>query len=238
MSQHGLGWIPDVPDQRDFPYKQTARSALPKEIDLSKRMPPVEDQLDIGSCTAHAITTAMEYTQRRFCNLSRLYLYYMERAKEGTVKEDAGAQIRTGVKIAAKIGVCLESRWPYKTARFAHKPSKVAHRDASRRTIESYSRINDFHSFRFALMMNRPVIFGISLYESFMQWQYNMPMPRRDEQMIGGHAVLAVGYNERTKRVLCRNSWGKDWGRGGYFTLPYEYVERRDLSDDFWTVTA
>jgi len=61
-------------------------------------------------------------------------------------------------------------------------------------------------------------------------------MPQPSEQVAGGHAVLAVGYDDRSQWFLVRNSWGPDWGMHGYFTMPYQYLLEENLSDDFWTV--
>jgi C1A family cysteine protease len=52
-----------------------------------------------------------------------------------------------------------------------------------------------------------------------------------------GHAVLMVGYDDATQRVIVRNSWGASWGQGGYFTMPYQYVVDRNLASDLWTIT-
>jgi C1A family cysteine protease len=85
-------------------------------------------------------------------------------------------------------------------------------------------------------------VFGFSVYESFesatvaKSGVLNMPKP--GERQVGGHAVCAVGYDDAAKRVLVRNSWGPAWGKKGYFTMPYDYVANRNLSDDFWTVRA
>jgi C1A family cysteine protease len=61
-------------------------------------------------------------------------------------------------------------------------------------------------------------------------------MPKPGEKVLGGYAVMAVGYNDKHKRFTIRNSWGTDWGKQGYFTMPYAYLDDRDLSDDFWTI--
>ena len=45
---------------------------------------------------------------------------------------------------------------------------------------------------------------------------------------------MAVGYDQRQKRFIVRNSWGIEWGQQGYFTMPYAYLET--LADDFWTI--
>jgi C1A family cysteine protease len=61
-------------------------------------------------------------------------------------------------------------------------------------------------------------------------------MPAPTEAVAGGHAVLAVGYDDTTQRFAVRNSWGAKWGQKGYFTIPYAYLLTENLSDDFWTI--
>jgi C1A family cysteine protease len=240
------GWTPDRPDRRDLLYAAIARPPrrLPAEMDLRIGCSPVEDQGELGSCTANALVGALEFLElkagRPLVDLSRLFLYYDERAMEGTVGEDAGAEIRDGVKSLVKQGVCPEKNWPYRIASFAKKPSAACYRQAAAHQLLSYHRIQSLAQMRGCLAEGYPFVFGFTVYESFESAAVartgTVRMPGAGEQVLGGHAVMAVGYDDRAKRVLVRNSWGAAWGRGGYFTLPYAYVADRDLSDDFWTL--
>jgi len=239
------GWIPDVPDHRDKYYKTDLRVGdLPPTVDLSLICPPVEDQGDLGSCTANALTGAMEFLinkdKNTFYHLSRLFLYYNERVIEGSVNEDAGAMIRDGIKTMAKDGVCTEALWPYVIRKFKTKPPSKAYAEAQNHQILTYSRLTGLQDFKACLADGFPVVFGFSVYESFESAQVaktgTVPMPKKRERLLGGHAVLAVGYNETAKRLLVRNSWGPKWGKNGYFTLPYGFIQNQDLSDDFWTI--
>src|SRR5450432_4249242 len=131
------GWVPDRPDYRDKLYSTIAAppKKLPKKVDLSAGCSAVEDQGQLGSCTANALAGNLEFLEKkagqRVTNLSRLFIYYNERAIEGTISEDAGAAIRDGVKSLVKLGVCTEAKWPYKIARFTSKPSAACYKQAA-----------------------------------------------------------------------------------------------------------
>lgn len=240
------GWLPDIPDQRDHLYGAVRKipKTLPAKMDLRLLCSPVEDQQDLGSCTANALAGALEFLMRRdkvtFADMSRLFIYYNERVIEHSVKTDAGAMIRDGIKTLAKQGACTEKHWPYDIARFAVKPTKACYSVALKYQILSYSRLSSLDEMRTCLAEGFPFVFGFSVYDSFETQQVakngvvNMPKP--GERMLGGHAVLGVGYDDAAKRVIVRNSWGAGWGRKGYFTMPYDYLADRNLSDDFWTV--
>ena len=245
MSGRNYGWKPDIPDVRDHLFvAQRAFSDLPMAVDLRQFCSPVEDQGSLGSCTGNAIAGALEYLDRKAghpIDVSRLYIYYQERKIEGTLKQDAGAMIRDGIKACAAVGVPMESLWPYIVAKFSSKPPKAADTDAAQHKITAYRRVTSLDDVLHCLADGNPVVFGFSVYESFesvvVEKTGIVPMPSKTERLLGGHAVLAVGYDQATQRLIVRNSWGSSWGQGGYFTLPYGYVTNRNLSDDFWVVT-
>ena len=246
--KHGYGWVPDLPDQRDFLYRaiRPAPGVVPHEVDLRPDCSPVEDQGNLGSCTANALVGALEFLEKKDSkpvkDLSRLFVYYNERVIEHSVKTDSGAMLRDGIKTLAKEGVCTEKTWPYIISKFAVKPSKKCYKEGLSYTITSYHRILTLDEMLGCLADGYPFVFGFSVYESFESAEVAktgvVPMPAQGERVLGGHAVLAVGYSESTKRFLVRNSWGPGWGEAGYFTMPYEYLSNRDLSDDFWTIRA
>lgn len=238
-----FGWKPDLPDQRDLTYKVT-HAILPPMVDLRANFPAVYDQGDLGSCTANAIAGILEYDQIKqkyktpFIP-SRLFIYYNERALEGTINSDAGAQIRDGIKIVVKNGACKETTYPYAIAKFRLKPPMNAYTEALNYQALKYERLTDINSYKSCLANGYPFVFGFSVYSSFESTEVSktgiVPMPAKTEKMLGGHAVVCCGYDDTKQVFICRNSWGSSWGQKGYFTLPYAYFNS-NLTDDFWVV--
>jgi C1A family cysteine protease len=240
------GWVPDLPDQRDILYTavRAVPAVLPPASDLRNLCSPVEDQGNLGSCTGNALAGALEFLEKKdkvaFVDLSRLFIYYNERVIEHTVESDSGATIRDGIKTLNKQGVCTEKKWPYVISKFAVRPGPACYKEAVEHQIISYQRILTLDQMCDCLAEGFPFVFGFTVYESFESQQVAktgiVQMPQADERAVGGHAVLAVGYNDGEKRFVVRNSWGTDWGMKGYFTLPYAYLSDRNLSDDFWVI--
>ncbi len=243
------GWIPDLPDQRDHLYSapQPVLARLPKKVDLRPQCPPVFDQGELGSCTANAIAAAHQFDQMKqkkpkIFTPSRLFIYYNERVIEGTVRQDAGAMIRDGIKTLSKQGAASETAWPYVIAKFATRPPKQCYAAALDNQALSYQRLTPVLSqLKGCLAAGYPFVFGFSVYESFESEAVartgEVPMPDgSSEKQLGGHAVLAVGYDEGKQLFIVRNSWGTGWGIKGYCTFPYAYLLDANLCDDFWTV--
>ncbi len=241
------GWKPQTPDFRDLVFRPKV-TKLPSSIDLrsSRFMPPVVDQGDLGSCTANAIAGAFQYEVRKQSltdiTPSRLFIYYNERVLEGTVSFDAGAEIRDGMKTINKQGVCRESEWAYDITRFADRPSGQCYTDALSNLSTSYFKLASQSSLivKASLALSFPVVFGFAVYSSFesntVATNGIVPMPGRNDEFLGGHACVIVGYDDRTQRYIVRNSWGTDWGMAGYFTIPYNYLSNTNLAGDFWTI--
>ena len=241
------GWTPDLPDQRDQLYAAppAALQTLPPSVDLRPNCPPVYDQGELGSCTANAIGAAFQFEQMKqgIPNFmpSRLFIYYNERAMEGTVETDSGAMIRDGIKTANHDGAPPENLWPYDLSKFRTKPPRKAYTEAQKNQVLLYRRITrDLNQMKACLATGYPFVFGFSVYESFESQDVArtgvVQMPAVTEQLVGGHAVMAVGYDDSQGRFIVRNSWGEGWGMGGYFTFPYTYMTQRSLSSDFWTI--
>ncbi|WP_205964242.1 C1 family peptidase [Ramlibacter agri] len=247
-SRHGgFGWVRDLPDSRDFMYAAPLPhlGKLPPKVDLRPQCPAIYDQGQLGSCTANGIAAAIEFDQRKEKKTefvpSRLFIYYNERAIEGHINEDSGAQIRDGVKSVAKVGAPPESMCPYDISKFTKKPSPAAYAEAKKDIVKVYARVPQVQSQMLGCLADGfPFVFGFTVYESFesdaVAKTGMVPMPAMGEQVLGGHCVVAVGYDSGTRHFIVRNSWGVGWGLQGYCMMPFEYLLNSQYSSDFWTI--
>lgn len=239
----------DTEDLRDKIFRSTqfkSKTVLPKSVDLRTGCSAIVDQGKLGSCTANAIASGLrEYWEEqagKLIPLSRLWLYWQERNIEGSVNEDAGAEIRDGMKVLQQLGCAPEADWPYDITKFTQTPPAKATADAVPFKVTEYHRVTALTTLKAALAEGYPVVLGFDVYESFESDQVAktgiIPLPNPGERLLGGHAVLAVGYKDDAKYktngfVICRNSWGEGWGDKGYFYLPYSYFAK--YVSDMWT---
>lgn len=229
--------------------------------DLRAWCSPVEDQGSLGSCSAHAGISLFEYFEKRafgrYVNGSRLFLYKATRNLlrwEG----DDGAYLRSTMGALALFGVVPEKYWPYDEKRYNDEPSAFLYSYARNFQAVLYYRLDNTGIDRNELLERikehlrnaLPCIFGFSCYSSLdLADDGNIPFPDKDESADGGHAVMAVGFdddkkiiNPGNKRIsttgafLIKNSWGTEWGENGYGWLPYEYV-LQDIAEDWWCMT-
>jgi C1A family cysteine protease len=224
------GWKRDLPDKRDF-FENNYLLSLEKpsdKVDLRKNCPKIYNQGELGSCTANALACGIQYDemkQKLENNVpSRLFIYYNERDMEGNVNNDTGASLRDGVKTINKIGYCNETQWPYDIEKFSEKPSGECYDYARKHKSLIYKRVQqDETHIKSVLNIGFPIVFGISVYESFESQTVSktgvIPLPETSERMLGGHAIVLVGYDEEKRLFTFRNSWGEDWGENGYFKM-------------------
>lgn len=249
MPSRGMGWRPQKPDRRDFLYApppQFMRSLPPRALVREDMIVPIYDQGDLGSCTGNSVGAAdhIEWLKQGIqppAIPSRLMIYYGGRQIEGTTDWDAGAELRDVVKSLAAVGTCYEDLWPYDVTQFATQPSAAAYSAAARdKALYYYALIQNTRVMRSCIADGYPFVFGFTVYDSFMTDAVAangiVPMPSGSDAPVGGHAVLAVGYDDSDRMFTCRNSWGAGWGDKGRFYIPYEYLGRGDLSSDFWTL--
>ena len=212
------------------------------------------DQGKLGSCTANAIAFAYAFDEIKQTNKevflpSRLFIYYNERAMEGTVDTDSGAQICDGIKSINQYGVCDEHHWIYDPAQFTVKPPESVYTEAKLAKTVNYANI-DFSEdkttsdrvdhLKQAIRSGFPFVFGFSVYQSFESDEVAktgmVPMPEPNEKKLGGHAVCALGFDDDKQCFIVKNSWGKSWGLDGYFYMPYDYIGDSELAEDFWVI--
>jgi len=253
-----LDWVREPKDKRDHTlrmmFKKPLVRELPEVVDLRTYCSEVEDQGELGSCTAQTLAGALEFLARKndkiLVHKSRLFAYYNGRKMmfPPMTKRDSGCYMRTVIKGAARYGVCNEEVWPYCPNEFAKHPPLSAFADATKNQILEYAKIEGASGEEIlmgvleTLARGIPVCFGFDVYPSLMTEEVArtgvVPVPDlQKEQMQGGHAVLIVGYDLKTDKLLVRNSWGANWGINGYFWLPMWFV-RSGHADDFWAIEA
>jgi len=262
---YSFGWIPDLPDIRDYTsghdrirqltsrFRSTEAS---KSADLRKWCSPIENQGNIGSCTAHAVAGVAEYFENKsfgkYDDVSRLFLYKVSRNLLQTTG-DTGAYLKTALGALVLFGLPPEKYWPYDTTRFDEEPSTFCYAFANNYKCVSYFRHDPagltpkkvLESVKKYINSGVPSIFGFTVYQSIRSAiSGNIPFPATSEKVLGGHAIAAFGYDDDkvidgpkpTKgALLIRNSWGEEWGEKGYGWLPYEYV-LQGLALDFWSI--
>lgn len=252
MSTYKFGWKPDKPDHRDFKFKLEKLAPI-QSVYLSDRykLALPYDQGALGSCTANALAFAGHFdllnknVQNRLVSPflpSRLAIYYYERQLEGSIPYDAGAEIRDGIKVLASQGLPSEDVWPYNISNFTTAPDANTIAWGKKLTAIKYESVDNTNIQLIinALLLGLPITFGVTVYESFLSDQVAatgiVPYPGRNERVAGGHAMAIVGYAAQYDSFIVRNSWGTNWGQGGYCRIPSAYLTSPDLAADFWVV--
>jgi C1A family cysteine protease len=242
----------DEKDERDKHFhlyaSQKTSAPIPPLINLRDRYPlPVLDQGNLGSSTACAASNALRFCLQKEDTIvfqpSRLFIYYFSRLLEGNVSEDSGAAIRDVLRSITAFGACNETSLPYDIDKFSDKPPTKCITSAKRHISKfQYLRVTqDILSLKTALASGYPVLCGIQVYDSFESDHCLrsgiVPMPDvQKEQLLGGHCVLLVGYDDTMKCFILQNSRGVSVGYGGFFKIPYQYIVDSQLSNDFWTI--
>jgi len=208
-------------------------------------MPPVYDQGQLGACTSFALGGAIQYDEMRqgidSPLPSFLFIYYNERKLEGTVSTDSGASLADGIRAISTKGVANGTCWPYDIDRFRDKPPVECYNDASQHKALDYRQVaQTADDIQGVLAEGFPVVCGITVYQSFesdaVRTTGYVPMPRHHETVLGGHALLLVGYNTTSRYFIVRNSWNVTFGDQGYLYIPFDYILNADMASDFWVI--
>ena len=273
-----FGWLRELPSIQDYTMEHPTITAmlasvsgvanppasLPASVDLRAWCSPIENQLNLGSCTANAGVGMVEYYERRVfgknIDASRLFLY---KATRDLMKQtgDTGAFLRTTMEALVLFGVPPETYCPYIVANFDNEPSAFLYAFAENYQALNYYRLDPIgtltstllSSIKTNLAAGLPSMFGFTVYSSYTQAsvanQGAIPYPVVGEKVVGGHAIMAVGYNDSlvikntssgattTGAFLIRNSWGTAWGNAGYGWLPYNYA-LKGLATDWWSLLS
>ena len=256
MSYHNrvLNWKPSPKDPRDkkFHTMRALRGAaplvsLPPVYSLRAKCSPVRDQGQTGECTGESVVGAAEFLAMKTGDgklpfrKSVKFAYYNGRRMMFPPQtfDDSGCYIRTVIKAAARYGICAEAMWPESNG-YASKPNVSAYADATRFQLTEYASVEDdapantLDNVRRTIYSGLPVCFGFDVYSSFMTdavAKSGLASIPTAETIEGGHAVLAVGYDDIRSLVEVKNSWGAQWGDAGYFWLPYWFLLRGHASD-------
>lgn len=240
------GWRPDRPDARDHRHLQAHVGDLPSHVDLRVgpiALPAVYDQGELGSCTANGVGFLWQYALLKEGQHApmpaRLFIYFWERYLEGTINEDAGAEIRDGLKVLNKYGCLDEKSMPYNIKMFTKHPTQAQLQEALKHQAIQYASVpQNAVAMKAVLASGFPLTMGFTCYESFEGSEVArtgvLHMPKLGEKPIGGHCIAVVGYDDLQKVWIARNSWGTSWGQKGYFTVPQQYLLDRNLADDIW----
>jgi hypothetical protein len=233
------------PSARDFRTSFKDRS-VPDFVDLRPSCTTVEDQGQIGSCTANATVGALEYHYKRrdgaSPDLSRMFVYFNARRMRGNVMADTGAFIREAMASVLAFGACREDRWPYDPMLFAAEPPPEAYADAMQHQVLQYARVEGGRGAIRALAEELPVVFGTVIPQRCFAEAAStgvIPAPTPEELNApgqGGHAMLIVGYDNNRRLFIVRNSWGGDWGDHGYCWIPYDVMDACSRPEEFWVL--
>jgi C1A family cysteine protease len=256
MITHAYGFIRDIfdPSPTYTPHSVKNPVGILSSMDFSAEMPEVYNQLSIGSCQSNALGACIQYTLKSPNIPSRLFLYYNARKLMGTINQDSGSTMQAVYQGAQRFGVCNESLWPYITPpndgvgitipvqEMYVCPPMPVYTAAAKDLLVRMESLTSTDAIKHALSNKIPITFGMEVYSYFesayMASTGMLQMPGPTDSLIGGHALVIVGFDDAKKLYKIRNSWGTNWGLNGYFYAPYAYIENPSLAFQFSAVLA
>lgn len=250
LLKKGTGWDVNPPDPKDWDFKKldlsAERSDFAESLSHRDKVLKVLDQKGESSCVAHAVLGAAmieEVSQGKKPDpLSEWFAYYYARREQGKIKlSDTGTSIRACFRALQKRGCCDSKYWPKKRGRINRQPNALAlMRAHARRDLKFYGifsnkeqRLKDIMT---ALVNDYAVIFGTALGTGFRHPEDTnniISKPQSNDDIIGRHAMVIIGWRWRGAKLEFEvlNSWGADWGDGGFCWLPAEYIQWRETRD-------
>lgn len=238
---HGMGWLPEPPDYRDFQLEVHRPDLLGDAPSLSSDLraycPPIRNQGSLGSCTAFGSLGAFQIVTKKNGLIvhtgSELFEYYESRRLINTINQDSGAYVRDAIKVLVNLGTAPDEDWPYDIGKFTAPPPGPAYQHAlSYQALKYISVPNDQTAIKQVLSSGYPVVIGFSVPANFPMGQFTGLIPMPAGNIIGGHCVDIVGHDDSKQAWLIRNSWGTSWGEAGYAWMPYAFLQQ--LGSDFW----
>jgi len=266
----------DVKVGKKLPYKYNLKKSIEKDTDLlfhelidKTKIPvsadirsgysPIKNQGELGACTSFSACSVMEYLLNKNIDLSELYFYFQERKSDGDISDDGGSTIARSAEVATNIGSCVEDLDPYDISKFADTPSAESDADAKNHKAVTKYKLQTIKDILYCVgVLNKPVLIGIEVYESFEEIGSDgyVPMPKQGERLLGGHALNICGYFRKSGNIfteieeeielflnksqynglyfIVRNSWGETFGDKGYIYIPAEFLQR--YSYDWWHI--
>jgi hypothetical protein len=249
-------------DARDFTLAIPAglTSNLPTRVDLRQYTAGIEDQLTTSSCVANATVSALEMLLDRAGkpkDLSRLFNYWNIRRDYANLRGvDGGAYLSDGFKSVYALGIPAESTWAFDVSKVNVEPSVAAYEEAKGHKVQKYERVGNFtiktpiddtysvQMVKATLAMGYPVMLALQVNDTIFGLTNELTSDTCKYKhvvsplfpSVGGHAVLAVGYDDDLGGFIIENSWGTNWGDLGFGIFTYNIVKVDCY--DAWTCTA
>lgn len=243
----GLKKSAPTPVDRLVRICQEEKIELPSKFSLRDKVKQVYDQLNLSSCSANAAANFLFLSDKVDCNISRLYMYFTTRYLDNNHKmplDDHGATLRNVFNALTMYHYIDEVKYPYIVEKVNEVPSPEIFKEAimiNKSPIVSYRQIlPSKYAIKYVLAhLKKPILFGIMVYSNFFKLSKENDIlypPSADDEILGGHAIVASGFSEETETFEILNSHGPNFADDGFFRLSYSYALNPDLAFEFYCV--